>query len=73
MIHNIYDLEVSLSNIWMIGLFRSNKQDGNSKTEEKVMSQQLRKWFKIATNSIIRGSNFFFNIKIRSKCCFLRS
>ena len=29
MIHNIYDLEVSLSNIWMIGLFRSNKQDGN--------------------------------------------
>ena len=32
------------------------------------MSQQLRKWFKIATNSIIRGSNFFVNIKIRSKC-----
>ena len=95
-----YGSEMSLSNILMIGLFRSNsQQDGNfSKTGKKFISQQTRKesyicdvnmkgggaqdvrgpkigyfcgchkcmtpkWFKITTNSIIRGSSSKLNHK----------
>ena len=127
-----YGLGMSLSNILMIGLFRSNNRIVNfSKTEKKIISLQTHKgpyiydlhieggcphrwavlkfvtclqillflnkksivhfcrwrgggaklvifcdrhicrtpkWFKITTNSIIRGSSFFFNIKPQARC-----
>ena len=95
-----YGSEMSLSNILMIGLFRSNnQQDGNFFQNRKEISiaantlwrQHERgwgtgrgghkigyfcgchkcvtpKWFKITTNSIIRGSSSFFSIKPQARC-----
>ena len=35
--------------------------------KQKIYLSMTSKWFKITTNSIIRGSSFFFSIKPQSR------